>query len=48
LVNEIIGFYYPEHKSIIIKRKWYNKKKVKVYSKDGSIEYEPEKLLKIY
>jgi len=35
LVNEIIGFYYPEFKKIRIKRKWYNNEDIKVYSKDG-------------
>jgi hypothetical protein len=29
-------------------RKWYDKKDVKVYSKDGKKEYEPEKLVKIH
>jgi len=47
-VNEIIGFYYPEFKEITIKRKWYDKKDVKVKSKDGGREYEPKKLVEIY
>ena len=47
-MNEIIGFYYPEFKSITIKRKWYDNKDVKVFTKDLRIEYEPDKLIKIY
>ena len=29
-------------------RKWYDKKDVKVKSKDGGREYEPKKLVEIY
>ena len=47
-MNEIIGFYYPEFKSITIKRKWYDNKDVKVQSSDRKKDYEPNKIIEIY
>ena len=48
MVDEIIGYYFPEYKYIKIKRKLCDKKFIKIFSRDGKKEYASQQILKIY